>query len=156
MGSLSSTIVSGLLRHFFAEFVRNQQLVTNPEYVTTRPTSELTCGPGVCRLCTGRGEQAEPVLVLSETLSLFYIVWYWHGRGLERGGDRWSVYRRLFYADDVDRRYSRVAEEGKESYQTINGVNQEESELSFTFLHGFESSDPLLSFGCSATWACCV
>ena len=146
MGSLSSTIVSGLLRHFFAEFVRNQQLVTNPEYVTTRPTSELTCGPGVCRLCTGRGEQAEPVLVLSETLSLFYIVWYWHGRGLERGGDRWSVYRRLFYADDVDRRYSRVAEEGKESYQTINGVNQEESELSFTFLHGFESSDPLLFF----------
>ena len=115
MGSLNSTIMSVLLRHFFVESVRNQQLVTNPEYVTTRPISELICGPGVCRLCTGRGEQVEPVLVSSATLSLFYIIWYWHGRGLRRGGGRWSVCRFLFYTNDVDGRYSRVAKEGKES-----------------------------------------
>ena len=41
IGSLSPTIMLVLRRHFFAESVRNPQLVPNPEYVMTRPTSEL-------------------------------------------------------------------------------------------------------------------
>ena len=116
IGSLSPTIMPVLRRHFFAESVRNPQLVPNPEYVTTRPTSELTGGPGVHNTCNGRGELADPVSISSETLSLFYIVWYWHGQGLGREGDRRSICRFLFYPNDVDGRHSSLAEEGTESY----------------------------------------
>ena len=116
----------------------------NPEYITTRPTPEFTCELGVRRTCTGRGEQADPILISSETLSLFYIVLYWYRRGLEREGDRRSVCRFLFCAGDVDGRYSRVAKERTESYQKINGVNQEESELLCLLL--FTDSNLLIHF----------
>ena len=119
IGSLSPTIMSVLRRHFFAESVRNPQLVSTPEYVTTRPTSELTGGPDVRNTCNGRGELVDPVSISSETLSLSYIVWYWHGQGLGRGGNRRSIRRFLFYPNDVDGRYSRVAEEGTDTVKTV-------------------------------------
>ena len=50
-----------------------------------------------------------------------------------------------------------MAEEGTESYQNDNGAKKKRMGIVvFTFLHGFESFEPLLSFRCLVTWACCV
>ena len=70
----------------------------------------------------------EPVLSYSKTPLLLDLVRYRHGRTLLRGGCGWHICRIVFYTADVDSRYSRVAEEGKESYKIINRVNQKESE----------------------------
>ena len=74
MGSLTQTTMLVQDRHFFAASFRHWQLVPNSKYATARPTSELIYTPSVRRPCDVRGEQAEPVLIQSEGLSLLCLV----------------------------------------------------------------------------------